>query len=86
MNDTSFLISRVLPLPAQWLVSLCNNLTSPEGPAIVKKGWEKAGIMAALEGKTSLPGEDPKLYVIFFFLQLLVLMQRPTHFLVIQNM
>ena len=55
-----FLISKMKPLQAGWIVDLYNELTSPAGRKVLKAGWVRSGIADAWEmGSRDLPFLDP---------------------------
>lgn len=57
--DVDLRLTAIKPLHAQWLVALFNYMTTSEGQATIKKGWERAGIVAVVQGKTAIADEDP---------------------------
>ena len=57
--EVDFRISVLKPMHAQWLVTLYNFFTSPDGSKVIFNGWKKSEIAGLLDGTTILPPEDP---------------------------
>ena len=52
-------LSILKPLYAQWMTDLYNRMTTEEGKAVIKAGWDAAGIADAIEiGVANSPSLD----------------------------
>ena len=59
-REVDYRLSLLKPLHAQWLVELCNHISTDEGKEIVANSWKKAGIFDTIKlGSSSLPSLDP---------------------------
>ena len=58
--NISMRLSILKPQHAKWLIDLDNYMTSPDGQAVLLKGWKVAGITEAVQkGLNGLPFLDP---------------------------
>ena len=58
--DIRFKLTTMKLLPANWLIDLYNELTSPRAKDVIIGGWKKSGIWDALKlGSRGLPSIDP---------------------------
>ena len=58
--DDKLQLTRLRPLPAEWLAELCNQMTTKEGKDIIMSSWKLAGISQAIRtGSANLVSLDP---------------------------